>query len=236
MKPKYQMTVEQNIFVAKRNIIDYIWKSVKLEGFAVTYPDTEAIFNGLSVPGIKVNEIVGVNNLKHAWQFILDNLDYQIDFSYICKINQLVGGDNLIVQAGYLRKVPVSSGGTTWRPDMPDETQIKEELSAFLAVESPTERAITLMLYLMRKQMFLDGNKRTAMLSANQVMISSGCGVISIPIEHQRAFTGLLVHYYETNDMEELKAFMYEYCIDGIQFDPIHETDRPAPDEEEMEP
>ncbi|AKG33617.1 Fic family protein [Paenibacillus durus] len=235
MKPKYQMTVEQNIFVAKRNIIDYIWKSAKLEGFAVTYPDTEAIFNGLSVPGIKVNEIVGVNNLKHAWQFILDNLDYSIDLSYICKINQLVGGDNLIVQAGYLRKVPVSIGGTTWRPDMPDESQIKEDLSIIHAIESPTERAITLMLYLMRKQMFLDGNKRTAMLSANQVMISSGCGIISIPIEHQRAFTGLLVQYYESNDMETLKTFMYDYCIDGIQFDPVQKTVSPKPDKEDIE-
>jgi len=235
MEAKYRMTVEQNIFVAKRNIIDYIWKSAKLEGFAVTYPDTEAIFNGLSVPGIKVAEIVGVNNLKHAWQFILDNLDYPIDLSYMCKVNQLVGGDNLIVQAGYLRKVPVSIGGTTWRPDLPDESQIKEDLSTIQSIESPTERAITLMLYLMRKQMFLDGNKRTAMLSGNQVMISSGCGIISIPIEHQRTFTGLLVQYYESNDMEASKTFMYDYCIDGIQFDLVQEANHSSLDEEEME-
>jgi len=43
MEPKFHMTVEQNIFVAKRNIVDYIWKSARLEGLAVTYPDTEAI-------------------------------------------------------------------------------------------------------------------------------------------------------------------------------------------------
>lgn len=231
MQAKYRMTVEQNIFVAKRNIIDYIWKSAKLEGFAVTYPDTEAIFNGISVPGIKVAEVVGVNNLKHAWQFILDNLDYPIDLNYICKINQLVGGDNLIVQAGHLRKVPVSIGGTTWRPDMPIESQIREELSEVTTIENPTDRAITLMLYLMRKQMFLDGNKRTAMLSGNQVLISSGCGIISIPIEHQRTFTGLLVQYYESNDMTEIKSFIYDYCIDGIQFDPIHESEYEQPEQ-----
>jgi len=33
MEAKYRMTVEQNIFVAKRNIIDYIWKSAKLEAW-----------------------------------------------------------------------------------------------------------------------------------------------------------------------------------------------------------
>lgn len=226
MQAKYRMTLEQNIFVAKRNIVDYIWKSAKLEGFAVTYPDTEAIFNGVSVPGIKISEVVGVNNLKHAWQFILDNLDYPIDLNYISKINQLVGGDNLIVQAGHLRKVPVSIGGTTWRPDMPIASQIEEELAEVTAIENPTDKAITLMLYLMRKQMFLDGNKRTAMLSGNQVLISSGCGIISIPIEHQRTFTGLLVQYYESGDMAEIKSFIYEYCIDGIQFDPISEYEQ----------
>ena len=46
MVPKFSLTRDENIFVAKRNLIDYIWKSAKLEGLGVTYPDTEAIFNG----------------------------------------------------------------------------------------------------------------------------------------------------------------------------------------------
>lgn len=225
MEAKYRMTVEQNIFVAKRNIIDYIWKSAKLEGLAVTYPDTEAIYNGMSVSGVRVSEIIAVNNLKHAWQFVLENLCYPIDDLYICKINQLVGGDNLIINAGFLRNVPVTIGGTSWRPDIPIEPQIKKELLGIRRIENPTDRAITLMLYLMRKQMFLDGNKRTAMLAGNQVMISSGCGVISVPIEQQREFTTMLVQFYESNDMKPLKAFMYDYCIDGIVFEDAAELE-----------
>ena len=38
IKNKFSMTVEENIFVAKRNLVDYIWKSANLEGIAVTYP------------------------------------------------------------------------------------------------------------------------------------------------------------------------------------------------------
>jgi hypothetical protein len=220
MDAKYHMKVEQNIFVAKRNIIDYIWKSAKLEGLAVTYPDTEAIYNGMSISGIKVSEIIAVNNLKHAWQFVLENLSYPIDYSYIYKINQMVGGDNHFINAGFLRRVPVTIGGTSWRPDIPIESLIKEELSGIHDIENPTDRAITLMLYLMRKQIILDGNKRTAMLAGNQVMISSGCGVISVPIERQRDFTTMLVQFNESNDMEPLKTFVYDYCIDGIEFGP----------------
>ena len=42
VKAKFNMTAEENIFVTKRNIVDYIWKSARLEG-RVTYADTEAI-------------------------------------------------------------------------------------------------------------------------------------------------------------------------------------------------
>lgn len=90
--------------------------------------------------------------------------------------------------------------------------------------------------------MFLDGNKRTAMLAGNQVMISSGCGVISVPIEQQRDFTTMLVQFYESNDMEPLKAFVYDSCIDGISFEPVPELethlekDNENEDDEDLEP
>ena len=219
MEPKYCMTREDNIFVAKRNIVDYIWKSAKLEGFTVTYPDTDAIYNGMSVANVPVTEIIAINNLKHAWQFILDNLDYSIDYPYICHINRLVGGDTLIRDAGYPRKIPVRIGGTTWIPDMPIESLIKEQLANVLSIQSPTERAVMLMLFLMRKQIFLDGNKRTAMLAGNQIMIGSGCGIISIPIEHQLTFRYMLIAFYESGDSGELSRFLYENCIDGMNFE-----------------
>jgi len=83
--------------------------------------------------------------------------------------------------------------------------------------------------------MFLDGNKRTAMLAGNQVMISSGCGVISVPIEQQREFTTMLVQFYESNDMEPLKAFVYDHCIDGIEFEPEAELETHFGDKYENE-
>lgn len=216
MENKFSMTLEENIFLAKRNIIDYIWKSAKLEGLSVTFPDTEAIYNNCNVSNVKADEIVAVNNLKHAWQFILDNIEYEIDYPYICKINQYVGS-NLFMNAGFIRNIPVSIGGTTWKPDMPIEFVIREEIEDTCNIENPTERAITLMLRLMRKQVFLDGNKRTAMLAANQIMISNGVGIISVPVELQYEFTKLLINYYETNDMSYIKEFVYHNCIDGVE-------------------
>ncbi len=184
--------------------------------------EPHAHYNGMSVQGVKVSDIVAVNNLKHAWQFILDTLDYPTDYPLVCKINQFVGGDNLIIRAGYLRNMPVSIGGTTWKPDMPIESQIKQEM----AENSPTDRALTMMLFLVRKQMFLDGNKQTSMLAGNHVMISNGCGISSVPIELQPTFTGMLIRFYESNEMREIKQFLYENCIDGIEFVPLSEQER----------
>ena len=225
MEARYHMTREEMLFVVGRNIVDYIWKSARLEGLAVTYPDTEAIYNGMGVHGVKVSDIVAVNNLKHAWQFVLDMLDEPTDYSFVCKVNRCVGGNSLINRAGYLRNVAVSMVGTTWKPDMPIEAQIKEEMAEIGQIENPTDRALTMMLYFMRKQMFLDGNKRTSMLAGNHVMIGGGCGIISVPIELQPAFTGLLIQFYESNDMTEIKQFLYKNCIDGIEFTPLPEQE-----------
>lgn len=156
-------------------------------------PRYRAIFNDLSVPNIKVAYIIAINNLKYAWQFVLENIDAPLDYPFICKINQLVGGDNLITNTGFLRNLPVSIGGTTWKPDLPIESKIKQEIADIRKIDSPTDRAITLMLHCIRRQMFLDGNKRTSMLAGNHILMSNGAGIISVPIECQRDFTALLI-------------------------------------------
>lgn len=218
MKDKYSMTLEQNIFLAKRNIVDYIWKSANLEGIGVTFPETQQIYNGANLNNLTVSEVVAINNLKHGWQFLLDNIDYPVDYNYICKINSILGS-NLILEAGYIRKMGVRIGGTNWIPSIPKEDDVKEEINKINTIENITERAITLMLYCMRTQIFNDGNKRTSMMVANQIMIQNGKGIISIPIEKQKEFFELLITYYETNEMDRLKQFIYEYCIDGIIFE-----------------
>ena len=59
MEDKYHLTREQNVFIAKRNIVDYIWKSANLEGIGVTYPETQAIYDGGVVNGLTVGAVKG---------------------------------------------------------------------------------------------------------------------------------------------------------------------------------
>lgn len=219
MKAKYKMNTEQNIFVAKRNIVDYIFKSAKLEGLSITFPETETVVNhGYISGGLDLDTVLTVNNLKNAWKFLLDTLDVPTDIAYLDHINKQVGNGNLIYDAGNIRTMPVTSRGSNYTPELPDANRITNELLDLEKIESHTERAITLMLYLMRGQFYIDGNKRTAMLVANKEMIKHGQGIISIPVEKLPGFFELLVYFYEHDDMDKIKEFIYEHCIDGLNF------------------
>ena len=218
MKDKFSLTKEQNIFVAKRNIVDYIYKSARLEGIHVTFPETQSIFDGIGVNGVKVEDIIKINNLKRAWQFMLDTLDRLTDFDYLCRLNTIIGSEGSIYGAGKIRTYDVRISGTNWQPQMPFEYDVRNEIADILKMKSKTERAITLMLGGMRRQIFIDGNKRTSMMISNKEMINHGCGIISIPNEKIKSFYDLLIKFYETNNMEKIKNFVYENCIDGLNF------------------
>lgn len=216
MKDKFKLTQEQNIFIAKRNIVDYIYQSANLEGIHVTFPETQAIFDGVGVEGVKVEDIIKINNLKRAWQFMLDTLDSLTDFDYLCRLNMIIGSEGSIYGAGKIRAYDVRISGTNWRPQIPFEYDIRNEIADILKIKSVTERAIILMLWGMRRQIFIDGNKRTSMMIANKEMIANGCGIISISNEHIKSFYELLIKFYETNDMDKIKNFIYKNCIDGL--------------------
>ena len=201
---------------AKRNIVDSIYSEAKLEGIGVTYPDTQELYEGRTVAGLTIEETIKVNNLKHAWQFVLDNIDYPLDLRFIRQINSEIGA-GIVLEAGNLRLADVRIGGARWKPDIPREEDIRNYFDSLLNDEalSATEKAIDTMLYIMRSQMFMDGNKRTAQLAANKIMISGGAGIISIPVDMQREFIALLVDFYETNQKDRISAFIYDNCVDG---------------------
>lgn len=118
MENKFNLTREQNVFIAKRNIVDYIWKSANLEGIDVTYPQTQAIYDGGVVSGLTVDEVIAINNLKYAWQFILENDSIEYDYKSLCELHKLTC-EKLVYNPGFIRNTPVSIGGTNWQPPFP---------------------------------------------------------------------------------------------------------------------
>ena len=81
---------------------------------------------------------------------------------------------------------------------------------------SDTEKAIVMLLYLMRAQLFLDSNKRIATFACNKVLVSTGHGIFSLPPELKEEFAEKLIRYYETDKINELKEFVYDNCLSGL--------------------
>ena len=218
MKNRFHMTVADNILWAKRNMIDSIWKEANIEGIAVTFPETKEIYEGRTVSGMSVDDTVAINNLKHGWQFILDTLDVPVDLAYVRQVNHLIGA-GIVVNAGQLRTSDVSIGGTAWRPEIPDYERTKELIGRITEKEPGQEQALIMFAELCRAQLFYDGNKRTAQLVANKMLISSGAGILAIPVSYKPAFESLLVGYYETGEAEALLEFLDENAMDGVNLE-----------------
>ena len=218
LKDKYNMTQEQNIFLAKRNIVDSIYKSSHIEGIDITFPETQKIFDGGNVSKLRIDEIQTINNLKHAWLFVLNSINNKNDLNLLKSINSLVGS-NLVDNAGNKRNYNVSIGGTDYKPEIPDEKKVEKYINDTISDSSKTitDRAITIMCYLMRTQFFNDGNKRTSMLFANKILIENGKGIISVPVDQDVEFGNKILEFYETNDNTKLKQFIYDECLDGIK-------------------
>ena len=218
MQDKYNLTKEQAIFLAKRNIVDNIYANARMEGVNITFPQTKTILGGVNIPNLRLDEIQVILNLRDAWKYIINNIDNKFNLEFICEINALVAR-NESIQWGVLRNGKVEITGTNYIPEIPVKEVIESEIFEILQIENITERAIEYMLYGMKSQLFWDGNKRTSTIAANKIMIENGKGIIKVPDNKLEEFNILLSEFYTTNNKNKIKQFIFDNCIDGIVFE-----------------
>lgn len=216
MVDKYKMTLEQNIFLAKRNLVDNVYANARMEGINVTFPQTKTILEGVNVSSLKLDDIQCILNLRDAWQFVISNINGKFNLEFICKVNEYVAR-NESLEWGKLRTGKVEITGTNYIPEVPEKNTVESEIEEILRIENVTQRAITYMLYGMRRQLFWDGNKRTSTIVANKIMIENGVGIIKVPDNKLEEFNILLTEFYNTNDMKKISEFIFDNCIDGIK-------------------
>ena len=203
------------IEMAKRLLVDSIWKSANLEGLGTTFPKTEAILANAPTE-TRLEEVLFVINMKRAWQFLLDNLDIPNNIMLLREYNKVVG-ELLFRNNGEIRTFPVQIGGTSWEPDLPNSAAIIEDLQKIDEIEDIELRALKFFCFVARTQMFVDGNKRVAQLIANKVLVQNNIGIFQIPIEKLEQFKILLIEFYETADDTSIINFMKEFCVKQVR-------------------
>ena len=215
---KYKFTPDQNRRYAKSNLARLVFANTRFEGLTTTLPQTETIVSGLGVDGVSIDDINTTVQLKRGWQYIINEKN-PLSLSVIKNINKIVARDDALFP-GELR----SGQGfvSTYKGDyIPPEITEADEVNYLDQLlnsdKSATDKALTLMFHNMRQQIFWDGNKRSATLAANKLMINHGAGLIAVPVDKYPTFLRKISNYYHSNDMSEVKAWTYENGIQGVE-------------------
>ncbi len=217
MENKYNLSQKENIFLAKKILINAIYNSARLEGINVTFPQTKTILEGVSVSNVNVDDVQTILNLRNAWRYLLNHLESTFDLDFAKKINGYVAY-NESLDWGVLRYGNVGITGVEYSPRVPVESEVVGELNDIMKIQNQTERAITYMLWGMRSQLFWDGNKRTSTICANKILIENGNGILSVPEDQLEEFNERLSKFYETNDYNKINTFLYDKCLFGIDY------------------
>ena len=191
--------VMNNISFARANMKVNIYDQAVLEGVATSFPQTEEIIDNGKVSGMTATDVQKILNLKHAWEFILDKdvIASTSDYYMLSHIARLVN-EGFFSEGGRIRGVPVTIGGSSYVPPLPNEGDVKDRIRELTEENGDViDVAIKLCLYCMKTQIFLDGNKRASIIFANHYLISHGGGILVIPEKEVPEFKSLLVRYYE---------------------------------------
>ncbi|MGR3741194.1 Fic family protein [Companilactobacillus sp. DQM5] len=219
LKDKYEMTPEQNKRFARSNFTKLVHTNSRFEGVNTTLPQTQTIMDGLGVSGVSTDDIETIVNLKRGWQYVTESKEpFTIEFQK--NINKIVAARDSL-DPGQFRSEDaeggVNIGSDDFTPPPFNEEKEKNYFDKLMLSDiSTTEKALTLMYHNMRGQLFWDGNKRTATLAANKIMIDGGAGLINVPLNKWEEWNTKITEFYKSGNMENIKKWTYEYGIQGI--------------------
>lgn len=216
---KYNLNEREAKFLLKKSIVGLIHSASRLEKVNTTFPQTKTIVEGMSVSGVSMDDVQVILNLKNAYQYVLKlSGDTTFNLSIACKINSFISY-NESLEWGVLRTGNVGIHGVDYTPSIPIESEVVSAIHEIMSGEgSLTYKALKYMYYAMRTQLFWDGNKRTAIVSTNAIMMLNGLGIVNISEQQLEYWNQLLSEFYETNNDEAIIQWTYDKCVHGIDY------------------
>ncbi|TSD03200.1 MAG: Uncharacterized protein Athens071416_261 [Parcubacteria group bacterium Athens0714_16] len=198
----------------ERFTIELSWKSSQIEGNAYSLLDTEDLIkNKVEASGHKKEEAIMILNHKQALDFMNKNSSYFkiISIKKLEELHKLIMKD---LDINYnLRKSPVGIVGTNYKP-LDNEYQIKEAIQKMIDLINDTEHpiikaffALSLISYI---QPFEDGNKRTARLLANAILLTYNYCPLSYRSVKESEYKKAILVFYESHNLDPLKRMFIE--------------------------
>ena len=200
--------------------IDLSWKSSQIEGNTYSLLETERLLReSKTADGKTKEEAVMLLNHKDALRFVLENPDYlqHLTINHIEDIHQLLTKE-LSVDKG-LRHRRVGITGTNYHP-LENEFQIREAMQATCDLinskNNVFEKALLALLLLSYIQPFMDGNKRTARITSNALLIANGYCPLSFRTVDSIDYKKAMLIFYEQNNLHAFKQIFigqFEFAV-----------------------
>lgn len=206
----------------ERLMIELSWKSSQIEGNTYDLLDTEQLLKyNIAAPNHTQEEAVMLLNHKAAIEYTRENADL---FNRLA-ITKIIDIHTLLTQklgiAKSIRNRQVRITGTKYTP--PDNKFVIEEAVENLCksvndVENVFEKALRALLLISYIQPFDDGNKRTARLTANALLMAANKCPLSYrsisPSEYKKA----ILLFYEMNNVQAFKKIFidqYRFAVEN---------------------
>ncbi len=204
----------------ERLAIDLSWKSSQIEGNTYSILETERLLKEKETAAGKTKEeAIMLLNHKDALDFIIDNDNYlnTLTVSKIEDIHSILTKE-LAVERN-LRKRRVGISGTNYKP-LDNEFQILEALKNTCEVinskKSIFEKALLALVLISYIQPFMDGNKRTARIVSNAILINYGYCPLSFRTVDSVNYKKAMLLFYEQNNISNFKRIFinqFEFAV-----------------------
>lgn len=203
-----------NMDYVRNNLNTIIYGQAIVEGVSATFMETEEIIERGSSKNVSFDDTLTVLNLKNAWKYVLDEDTVRkgINFGVLTTIAGFVN-DRQISYPDQIRTTNVIIGGSSFRPPLPQKEDVINALNRIIEnkSESLLDKAISLLCYLCKTQVFGNGNKRTSLIFANYYLMINGGGFIAIPSDLNIKYKTYLVEYYESKN-DSIRSFIKDNC------------------------
>jgi Fic family protein len=209
---------KKTIMLAYKMLPEYIFDMSQLENNPVTFPEVKTLLDGVTIGGHKISDVQQVLNIKNAWMILLDSVkddNFVPSKRVFHQINEVIAKEEALY-AGSFRNGNVNIAGTKNYKAPPTEELdniFESEIHLILDKFNAIEQAIRIFLWGSLNQFYWDGNKRTARIIANGILINEGIGIFNIKTQNILEFNTLMIDFYDTRKADNIVKFLVEKCI-----------------------
>lgn len=201
--------------------VDLSWKSSQIEGNTYSLLETERLLRDKQTASGKTKEeAIMLLNHKDALDFVLDVPDYLKELSVhrIEDIHSILTKELGVDRNIRHRRVGIT--GTNYRP-LDNEFQIREALEDTCTLvngkDNIFEKALLTLVLLSYIQAFVDGNKRTARITSNAILIANGYCPISFRTVDSIDYKKAMLMFYEQNNIAAFKKIFIEQFLFAVK-------------------